>query len=95
MGNHFGGARPAGVFLASLTLALLLRDGHGAAGYSSVAGAGRPEYLKGHGSSRMNTISNTRQTTASGIRTGSISTEEIKSRIAAMFGDAPAAPQDK
>ncbi|MFC9514931.1 hypothetical protein ACFTSD_04305 [Nocardiaceae bacterium NPDC056970] len=54
-----------------------------------------PKYLKGHGSSRMNTISNTRQTTASGIRTGSISTEEIKSRIAAMFEDAPAAHQDK
>jgi hypothetical protein len=43
----------------------------------------------------MNLISNSRQTTASGISTGSISTEEIKSRIAAMFGDAPAATQDK
>ncbi|PTR28908.1 hypothetical protein C8K36_103279 [Rhodococcus sp. OK519] len=43
----------------------------------------------------MNHISNTRQTTASGIRTGSISTEEIKSRIAAMFGDSPAPHQDK
>ncbi|WP_430330902.1 hypothetical protein [Rhodococcus sp. ACT016] len=43
----------------------------------------------------MSPISNPRQTTASGVRTGSITTEEIKSRIAAMFGDAPAAPQDK
>ncbi|MGO4204886.1 hypothetical protein AB4Z09_24735 [Rhodococcus sp. TAF43] len=43
----------------------------------------------------MNLISNSRQTTASGISTGSISTEEIKSRIAAMFGDAPAGHQDK
>lgn len=43
----------------------------------------------------MNTISNTRQTTANGLGSGSISTEEIKSRIAAMFGDAPAAHQDK
>ncbi|GAB2664264.1 hypothetical protein ABI214_09800 [Prescottella soli] len=43
----------------------------------------------------MNHISNNRQTTANGLRTGAISTEEIKSRIAAMFGDAPAASQDK
>lgn len=44
----------------------------------------------------MNNISNSRQTTANGLRTGSISTEEIKSRIAAMFGDAPATVhQDK
>lgn len=43
----------------------------------------------------MNPISNTRQTTASGVRTGAISTEEIKSRIAAMFGDTPATHQDK
>lgn len=43
----------------------------------------------------MNHISSTRQTTANGVRTGAISTEEIKSRIAAMFGDAPAPHQDK
>ena len=44
----------------------------------------------------MNPTANNRQATASGIRTGSISTEEIKSRIAAMFGDAPApVHQDK
>ncbi|CAM3126948.1 hypothetical protein RHDE110596_17985 [Prescottella defluvii] len=43
----------------------------------------------------MNHISNVRRTTASGAGTGSISTEEIKSRIAAMFGDAPAGHQDK
>ncbi|WFR72304.1 hypothetical protein P9209_28635 [Prescottella defluvii] len=43
----------------------------------------------------MNHISNNRQTPVSGLRTGAISTEEIKSRIAAMFGDAPAASQDK
>lgn len=44
----------------------------------------------------MNPMSNTRQTSASGLRTGSISTEEIKSRIAAMYGDTPAAAhQDK
>ncbi|WP_268960907.1 hypothetical protein [Rhodococcus spongiicola] len=44
----------------------------------------------------MNHSTNSRQTNASELRTGTISTEEIKSRIAAMFGDAPAtAPQDR
>lgn len=44
----------------------------------------------------MNPTAHNGQTTASGLRTGAISTEEIKSRIAAMFGDAPATVhQDK
>ena len=38
----------------------------------------------------MTHTSHIRQSTSSGAHTGSFSTEEIKSRIAAMFADVPA-----
>ncbi|QBJ97212.1 hypothetical protein ERC79_15625 [Rhodococcus sp. ABRD24] len=78
-------------------MAPLLRLGRGAAGHPGRKDRdGNGCTWKGTGTVDMNFISNTRETTPSGIRSGSISTEEIKSRIAAMFGDTPApAHQDK